>query len=99
LQWKYILARIKTDLASIPEHRQISISYESLVASPRPSLARLLSLCHLSLDKNVLDLADTIRDMNVKWQHELGPEKTGALEHLIGDALLEWGYRLSYNPE
>jgi hypothetical protein len=95
LQWKHILEHVQTELASIPLRRQMSVSYESFVNSPRETLVRLLSFCQLAPSKAVLDMATSIRNMNFKWQDEFVREEIVKLETVIGDALSKWGYVLS----
>ena len=95
LQWAHAVEAACAGLVKVPKERQLSLSYESLLADPEETLRGVL--CFLGVDEGpAATLGEGLRRDNYgKWRSAYSAEELGLIEAALGEQLSALGYTLS----
>ena len=98
LQWAHAVEAACTGLTDVPEERQLSLSYESLLTEPELTLRGILRF--LGIDEGpAATLGEGLRrDNHGKWRGAYSAEEIGIIEAALGERLSALGYALSSTP-
>ena len=95
LQWAHAVEAACAGLAEVPEERQLSLSYEALLAEPEETLRGVLRF--LGVDEGpAATLGEGLRrDNHGKWRSAYSAEELKIIEAALGERLGALGYALS----
>lgn len=90
LQWLRSVERAEEDLAQIPSHRVIEISYEAFVSEPAIQLERIIQSLNADVLRTAMDAA--VANVNTrsigKWRCDLSSDDIQIVESLLEERVL-----------
>ncbi len=99
LLWKAVMETLERDVKVIPPEQLLEIRYEDLLAAPQDSINRILELCQLRIDPEVMEsLQGDIDKMSARqdkqgWKQAFSEDDLERLMEAIGPTMIKLGYR------